>query len=201
MNNQTLAAQVAQVAGRIGMRGPVPPARMVSAAEMAAVSFDPARPALAKVWREWGLLWNADFSVTDAALIHELAHWLLVTSPVAGLYPHADSDVNGHGPLFAAMPWSLAARGGVTSDNELYDLGHNHKPGDLPADAVEERWARRWARRPHEGAAEALAARAIRDYRRLCQGRALVAATVPLVRLLAALAAAMAAPALLAHMI
>jgi hypothetical protein len=205
MNDQALAARVAAIAGRIGILGRLPPvARMVSAAEMRAASADPARPAGAKIWASGELRelwWSETNPVTENALIHELSHWLLATSASAPQFPHDDADVDGHGPLFAALAWALAARVGVVSDHPRYDLGDDHKPGDRPADAVEERWARRWARRPHEGTAEALAARAIRDYRRLCQLRAMVAAVMPFLRLAVALAAAMTATAALAHMI
>ncbi|WP_297391165.1 hypothetical protein [Acidiferrobacter sp.] len=204
MNDQALAAHIKKVACRLDLRGPLPPvARMVSTTEMVAASADPARPAGAKIWVSGELWWDEANPVTESGLTHELTHWLLMTSPVGHLYPHSDSDTDGHGALFAGLAWALMGRVGTVPDHQhqQYDPGRVSKPGDRPADRREERWARRWARRPHEGTAEALAVRAIRDYRLLCQRRALVAAIVPLVRLLAALAAAMAAPALLARMI
>ncbi len=203
MNDQDLAAQIKSVARRIGIRGPLPVARMVSPTEMVAASSDPARPAGAKIWSSGELWWSEACPVTESGLVHELSHWLLATSASAPLFPHHhDADVDGHGALFAALAWALTARAGTVPNHQQYDLGHAYKPGDRPADPLEERWARRWAWRPHSGTtAEALAAGAIRDYRRWCQARALVAAAVPFLRLLAALAAAISVPALLAHMI
>ena len=193
MNDDYLAAKLAQVAARIGVQRPLPPVRVVSAAQMAAFSADPVRPAGPQIRPSGELWWEASCPVTDAMLTPEITHYLLATSPAARLYPHSDSDVDGHGPVSAALAWTLAARAGVALYYDRpYDLGHTNKLGDRPADRLEERWARRWAQRRHTGTATA---RAIIDYRRLCQVRALVAAVAPLVRLLAALAAAMAAPA------
>jgi hypothetical protein len=202
MNDQALAARVAAVAARVGIRGSLPLVRVVSATEMATVSPDPARPSGVQIRACGELWWNDVFPVTDSPVVHELSHWLVATSPSAPWpsFPHYDCDQYGHGPLFSALAWALAARAEAGIDDREYDLGRSGS-GDRPADRMEERWARRWARRPHEGTAEALAVRAIRDYRRLCQLRAMVAAVMPFLRLAVALAAAMAATAALAHMI
>lgn len=132
-----------------------------------------------------------------AVFIHELTH-------AAG--------VSGHGAAFAAACWALSRRVGLAPERAFsyerlaYDLGRsslNDRSYDTPASDADARWALRWSIRHarREKSAQALAGRAIRDWRRRCHLQALVAAAIPFLRLAVALAAATGAPALLAHMI
>lgn len=201
--------RLAEVAGVIGCMYRLPRVRVVTDAVMRLNSFNPLRPPPVLVCNRDG---SGDFIVVDPAralddcgtVIHELSHHLLRTSQRAGLYPHGESEVDGHGPLFAAVCWSLQARAGVVTVDAGYDLGWHARPGDRPASQEEEQWARRWVARRHGGTAEALAVTAITDYARWFAWHArkavAVAVLLPLLRLVAALAAALALPNLLAHL-
>lgn len=205
---EALAARVGVVAGAIGARGPLPRAFLVSDEDMRAAGHDKSRPPVALIRGDSGDLWVHEAGVTglgDETIIHELAHHFLRTSRAAGLYPHRDSDVDGHGALFASLVWTLCARIGANRDPQAdYDLGRSRMPGDRAATVAEEQWARCLAVRGVEGTAEQVADRAIRDYRRWYQWqqrKARVAEELPsLLRFVAAVAAALATPMILAHL-
>lgn len=205
--------RLAKVAGVIGCMGRLPHVRVVSDVVMRLNSFNPLRPPPVLVCNRDG---SGDLLVVDpahaldddATIVHELSHHLLRTSQGAGLYPHAESDVDGHGPLFSAVCWSLRARARLPLPDgreAAYDLGRWQRPGDRPASQAEERWARRWAARAHGGAAEALAAKAIHDYARWGRWQArkakVRAALLPLLRFAAVMAAGLTLPSLLAHVL
>ncbi len=163
--------RVVGVAGAIGCTGRLPRVRVVTPETMRAMSCDPLNPAESMIRNQDG---SGDLLVTgkvgDGTLIHELTHHLLKTSPVATVYPHPGSDVDGHGPVFAAACWSLLGRAQLPLPDGPgdYDLGRRLRPRDRPASQEEERWARRWVARSVfiTESAESLAAAAICDYRR-----------------------------------
>ena len=216
MATSIVETRLAETARAIGCVGRLPHVRVVSDATMRLHSFNPLRPPPALVCNRDGSgdLWVVDAVVLDdGTIIHEVSHHLLRTSQGAGLYPHNDSDIDGHGPLFSALCWSLRARAGLPLPDgrkAAYDLGRGRRPRDRPASQDEERWARRWVTRTHGGAAEALAARAIHDYTRwVCwQARKTAARSallpllplLPLLRFAIAVGAALTLPNLLAHL-
>ncbi len=203
--SEALSEKVRSVAAAIGVVGALPLVRAVSADEMRLHSSDKARPARALIRDGSEEMWvDEEQELDEETIIHELTHHLLRTSRAAGLYPHQDSDVDGHGPLFTSLCWSLCGRFGAESDHESYDLGRHNKPRDRAANVSEEQWARRWVARSHGGTAEDLTVRAIRDYRRWYgwqNRKARIAAEVPsLLRFIVALALALFTPEILSRL-
>ncbi len=96
--------RVASVARVVGVSGRLPCVRIVTPEQMRAASADPLMPASSMIYNRDK---SGDLSVTeevgDGTLVHELTHNLLKTSPVAAVYPYLDTDVDGRGPLFAAL--------------------------------------------------------------------------------------------------
>jgi hypothetical protein len=214
MATSIVETRLAETARAVGCVGRLPHVRVVSDTVMRLNSFNPLRPPPVLVCNRDG---SGDILVVDPArvlddetLVHEVSHHLLRTSPGAGLYPHNDSDVDGHGPLFSALCWSLRTRVELPlpdGDYAAYDLGRCLRPMDRPASQAEERWARRWVARAHGGTAEALAARAIHDYTRwVCwqarkaEARSALLPLLPLLRFAVAVGAALTLPNLLAHL-
>lgn len=203
--SEALSEKVRSVATAIGVVGTLPLVRAVPADEMRLHSSDNARPARALIRDGSGEMWvDEEQGLDDETIIHELTHHFLRTSWAAGSYPHQDSDVDGHGPLFAAVSWALCDRIVLSRNFEDYDLGRARKPGDRLASVQEKQWARRWVVWSHRGTAEDLAAQAIRDYRRWYRWRlwkASIMAELPgLLRFAVTLAVALLAPEILSRL-